>query len=255
MAVTDTYAEIGARTDAMPRRTGFFMMNNLLYSRLESGFPSNDEQFDEDVNVYLAGLLGGLADATGHRRIASRMVPYDIALAERSRACAGPRERFELYRANADFLLLWIGLFDNPRGRPRSSIAWLRAAPGMYVGRGKAYYAIAGGLALRTFRRRTAIGAVMAKLSEGFERYTGILSRLRGEYFNLFRPLSGGEIYHLGRDVDRIDDRSRLGELHDRFLDLYSARRRRPDPSIERELRLVAEEIRLIDPSFSFVPE
>ncbi|MBN1884804.1 MAG: hypothetical protein JW876_04695 [Candidatus Krumholzibacteriota bacterium] len=255
MAVTGTYAEIGERASAEPRRTYFYMMNNLLYSRLESGFPSNEDCYDEDVNVYIAALLAGLVDGPGQQRIASRMVPWDIALSETARSIEHPRGRYDLYRANADFLLLSIGIFDNPTGRRPSSTPWLCANPRLYAGRGAAYYAIARGYAIETFRRPTAISDVLGKLADGFEKYAHVLSRLRSEYFNLYRRLTGGEIYHLGRDVDRIDDRARLGELHDRFLDLYSARRTRPAPEIDRDLLAVVDEIRSIDPTFSFSME
>ncbi|MEK7823974.1 MAG: hypothetical protein AAB290_02890, partial [Candidatus Eisenbacteria bacterium] len=37
--------------------TYYFMINCLLYSRMETGLVSNQDFYDEDVNVYLAHLL------------------------------------------------------------------------------------------------------------------------------------------------------------------------------------------------------
>src|SRR6185295_7534993 len=37
--------------------TYYFMVNCLLYSRMETGLVSNQDFYDEDVNVYLAHLL------------------------------------------------------------------------------------------------------------------------------------------------------------------------------------------------------
>ena len=37
--------------------TYYFMINCLLYSRMETGLVSNQDCYDEDVNVYLAHLL------------------------------------------------------------------------------------------------------------------------------------------------------------------------------------------------------
>jgi len=44
-------------TDRNLQPTYYFMINCLLYSRMETGLVSNQDYYDEDVNVYLAHLL------------------------------------------------------------------------------------------------------------------------------------------------------------------------------------------------------
>jgi hypothetical protein len=58
----------------------FFMMNCLLYSRMETGFPSNHDFYDEDVNVYIANLLCSFMNPEYHRRAKKYLSPYDTNL-------------------------------------------------------------------------------------------------------------------------------------------------------------------------------
>ena len=40
---------------------GYFFINNFLLSRIDSEMPSDLKEYDEDVNVYTASLLAGIA--------------------------------------------------------------------------------------------------------------------------------------------------------------------------------------------------
>jgi hypothetical protein len=115
-----------------------------------------------------------------------------------------------------------------------------------------AYYTLAQSYCRETFRRNTAVGSVLGKLSRGFEKYARILSLMRSEYLNLFRRITHGELYHLGASVKDLGDRSELGTLYDEFLDAYSRHRRDPTPESRREVDCLAERIRTLDPTFRF---
>lgn len=231
----------------------FFMMNCLVYSRLESGLPSNQEYYDEDVNVYLAHLLTSFMDPSYHEASRKYLSRYDAELFEKIRNSDDVRLKYTIYKTNADFLLIAIGIFQNPTGiRPGSKDNLFKDNEEVYVGRAKAYYQFAYSYSQNMFRKTSGVTDVLEKLSHGFEQYVQILSHMRGEYFNILDRLSSGDVYHLERSVDRVDENKQLKALQDQFLDLYSQYMRAKDPALKPELSALARRIQRIDETFRF---
>jgi hypothetical protein len=252
MAVAILHTAPGVPRLISPQEAYFFMMNALLHSRMEAGFPSNDDCFDEDVNVYLAGLLASLVSSSRGRNDARGTLSGDASLFEAAEAAGGTREKYELYRRSADSLLVALGIFKNARSRRPDSVPYLALPDAAHIGRGKAYYAIARGFAAQIHRRNTAIGDVLGKLSDNFERYLGVLSLMGGEHLNIFRQLSQGELFHL-ESAERPARRSEeLTLRYDRFLDLYSTYLRDKSAMAREALVAAAAQIRGMDPSFEF---
>jgi hypothetical protein len=230
----------------------FFMMNCLLYSRLETGHPSNQDVYDEDVNMYLAHLLTSFMNPDYHRRVRKYLSRYDSHLFEKIRESTDARLKYTIYKTNADFLLISIGIFHNPTWDRPHSRPFVEANEEACMGRGKTYYRFAYTYSQSLFRRPSAISEVLEKLSHGFERYVEILSHMRGEYLNILDRLSRGEIYHLERSIDRLKESEELKALQDRFLDLYSAYLENKDPELRKEIRRVVQKIQELDDSFRF---
>ena len=252
MRISTAYTAIGENAETTHEETYFFMINFLLNSRMESGFPSNDEYFDEDVNVYISNLLTSLIYAQHHEMLQKYLTLDDITLSERVSATVIPRTKYMYYRTNADYLLTSLGIFNNPKRTRPSSFQYMKLSGKSYIGRGKAYYNLAQSYALETFRKTTAIGEVMGKLSVGFEKYVKILSLMRGEHFNIYKKFSNGEMYHLERSIDEIKNKRKLQSLYDKFLDAYSRYQQKRSTDSKRILKEISAEIREIDPSFRF---
>lgn len=249
MSVATIYKPLG--TDS-PEETYFFMMNCLLYSRVESGYPSNDEYLDEDVNVYLANLLTETVDTGYERHSSLELANDDASLFQLIRTMESPRQKYTLYKAHADHLLMLVGVFGNPRGSRANSTPYMAMDENSYIGRGKAYYSLAQSYAVEADRRHTAVADVLGKLSRGFEKYVAILSRLRSDYFNFHHRLTEGELFHLECSIDIEERKEELKELYDRFLDLYSGLQKEKTPGLRKELEDVMSRIRALDPSFKF---
>ena len=249
MSVATIYKPLGSDS---PEETYFYMMNCLLYSRVESGFPSNDDYLDEDVNVYLANLLTETACSGSGDGEAGPLVSYDIALFQRVRETDNPRQKYMLYKAHADNLLISLGIFGNAKGSRLNSNPYMAMSENSYIGRGKSYYSLAQSYAIETHRRSTAVADVLGKLSRGFEKYVKILAHLRSDYFNLHHHMTEGELYHLECSLDIEEHKDELKGLYDIFLDLYSSYRKTKSARIKKELDEVSSRIRALDPSFNF---
>jgi hypothetical protein len=264
MAVREQYLELPGTTRE-PRPTYLFMMKCLLYSRMETGLVSNKDYYDEDVNVYIAHLLNSFIHPDYIERARPYLSKYDTEVFRRLARSRDARLKYTLYKTNADFLLVSLGIFDNPEmtfenGIPGTAVgsdrAFLRPLEEAYVGKGRTYYRFAYSYSQQVHGRNTAIGEVLEKLSSGFDKYLRILSHMRGEYLNLLRSLSRGEIYHLERVVNESQRQQILRQKQDQLLDLYLDWKRTRDTNVREQMEALQKEIREMAPEFRFqVPE
>jgi hypothetical protein len=226
------------------------MVNCLLYSRMETGLVSNQDCYDEDVNVYLAHLLHSFINPEFVEQSRRFLSKYDTDVFRRLSNSTDARLKYLIYKTNADFLLVSIGIFDNPM-LPSGA---RRAQPSeeAYIGRGKTYYHFAYSYAQQTHRKNAGVAEVLEKLSVGFEKYIRILSHMRGEYLDLMKRLSQGEVYHLERSVDEHAQQELLRLKQDELLELYAAWKSRPSPETEESLERVVDEIKALNPAFKF---
>jgi hypothetical protein len=231
--------------------TYFFMVNCLLYSRMETGLVSNQDFYDEDVNVYLAHLLHSFINPEYVEQSRRFLSKYDTDVFRRLAHSSDARLKYQIYKTNADFLLVSIGIFDNP-AMAEAHRARVQPSEEAYIGRGKTYYHFAYTYAQQMPRKNAGVAEVLEKLSVGFEKYLRILSHMRGEYLDLVQRLSSGEVYHLERSVDEHQQAELLRVKQDELLELYSAWQKAPTRETEESLERVVGEIREINPSFRF---
>jgi hypothetical protein len=248
----DIHTNIGPDNKRDIEPTFFFMLNCLLYSRLETGHTSNHDFYDEDVNMYLTNLLCSFMKPEYHRRAKKYISRYDSNLFSKIENSNDVRLKYTIYKTNADFLLISIGIFKDSDGGRLDYSRLLNSSEEAHMGRGKAYYNFAYSYSQSMFRKASGIGEVLEKLSKGFERYVEILSHMRGEYFNILDRLSNGEVYHLERSIDRAQATKELKALQDKFLDIYSEYMRTKDPELKAKLDDMVREIRHLDASFDF---
>ncbi|MDZ4804891.1 MAG: hypothetical protein SGI90_08540 [Candidatus Eisenbacteria bacterium] len=237
-----------------------FMMRCLLYSRLETGNETGTDVADEDVNVYLAHLLQSFSDPEYVESARPYLHRYDHEVFKRLERSTDARLKYVIYKTNADFLLVSIGVFDNPGQWLAHRLPQVQAPKNRAgepteeasMGRGKTYYHFAWSYSQQVNRGHPGITEVLEKLSVGFDRYIRVLSHMRGEYLDLMKALSTGEIYHLERNVNKEQERQDLKQGQDAFLDSWLAWRRTGTPESLEEVRRSAAVIRALDPDFHF---
>jgi len=231
--------------------TYYFMINCLLYSRMETGLVSNQEFYDEDVNVYLAHLLHSFINPEYVEQSKKFLSKYDTDVFRRLQTSTDARLKYMIYKTNADFLLVSIGIFDNPMAAAAQR-SKAQPAEEAFVGRGKTYYHFAYSYSQQMHRKNAGISDVLEKLSVGFDKYLRILSHMRGEYLDLLKRLSAGEVYHLERSINEHSLQELLRVKQDELLELYTVWKHQPSPEAEENLERLVSEIRQINPSFKF---
>jgi hypothetical protein len=257
-ALREQYFELPATSREL-RPTYLFMMRCLLYSRMETGLTSNKDCYDEDVNVYIAHLLNSFLNARYVERARGFLSKYDTEVFQRLSRSTDARLKYTLYKTNADFLLVSLGIFDNPEiipeaaapGAPPSRLHF-RPTEEAFIGRGRAYYRFAYTFSQQIHGRNAAVSDVLEKLSLGFDKYLRILAHMRGEYLNLLRSLSRGEIYHLERVVNEAALQEDVKHKQDELLDLYLEWKRTRDAALREKMQALQDEIRHVLPEFRF---
>ena len=242
-AVREQYLELPATSSRDLRPTYLFMMKCLLYSRMETGLISNQDYYDEDVNVYIAHLLNSFVNPDYIDRARSYLSKYDTEVFRRLAGSTDARLKYTLYKTNADFLLVSLGIFDNPEMVPEAKgpdapdgPLHQRPSEEAFIGRGRTYYRFAYTYSQQIHGRGAAVSDVLEKLSIGFDKYLRILTHMRGEYLNLLRSLSQGEIYHLERVVNESARQDAVKQKQDALLDLYLEWKRTHDSSLRDQM-------------------
>lgn len=237
----------------------YFMMRSLLHSRVGAGEAADVDGGEEDVDIYLTHLLQSFNDPEHLESARTHLHRYDQEALGRLSRSTDARLKYTIYRTEADFLLVSVGIFDNPG---QALMQKVHAGPTARriqepteeagISRGPGHYRFAYQYCQLVPRRRPTLSEVMDKLSRGLDRYTRILARLRGEYVDIVEQLGRGEIYHLERTVNAEARREKLLERQDEFLDAYAGWRQTGGDSARARLDRAIETLQALDPDFRF---
>ena len=176
-----------------PLPWSFFMVEQLLEARRESMFPTNGAGPDEDVNVYLAGLLTDFM--TGHHdpRVQGGADP----LFHPPTRELGLRSRADRYRVNADHRLLYLGLMDRGDGLRRRRVHFGMTAEETRrrdMGIGRSCYGMAANLMEGKRGANPGLVQVLRKLESNYEDYIHVLGVLATRRFGLGAVLSDRDL-------------------------------------------------------------
>ena len=147
--------------------TEWFFTNLILKSRIELGYPSNEDFFDEDVNVYLANLL---------RKFVSSSLPDfygDLDVYEKMFSKNDPRLQYELSKMYADFMFTKAALFPN-----------FNEDASAHTYKCSSWYGAAASLG-RQVAIPKALILILRKLADSTEKYLFIVDTARKEYLNI----------------------------------------------------------------------
>ena len=86
----------------------FFMLNAYLQSRIETDHESDG---DEEVNVYLAGLLHSLVDGRFYADNVDRLATSALDVCQKAEESGTDRGKTNVYRTNAD--IVWSPLVSS----------------------------------------------------------------------------------------------------------------------------------------------
>jgi hypothetical protein len=228
-----------------------YLLQALLRARKNCHLPSGEKMFDEDVNVYLAHLMFA-STLSDYQELVGRYLSLSTGdLVESIEKNNDKVVRYFIYKVNADYLLIHLGIFHDllPNASRR-----LAKSEHQWAEMGQSYYGHASQYNHQIYRKNTAVGEVLEKLAFRFEDYKKILESVSDEFFHLIKEMAlsdthgeccGGKLTHLIGSLE-------LERKQNEFLDLYGKYLKTNSKDIIEPLAQAAKELKALDPSFDF---
>jgi len=225
-----------------------YLLDAILRSRNELGIKSLIDEFDEDVNVYLAHLLFAIALPEYHELAEPYLSNESSDVLQWVQSTADRTIRYFIFKVNADHLLVRMAIFDDLAAMPRHGV--FQRSEKHYMELGKLYYEQASNYHSRIYRKRTGVGDVLLKLARYFDIYSGLLRTVRRDYLHFVTRFRDRVFDRFMQELTRYEQESVKRAQMDHFLDLYSQWLRNKDSQIQTELMRALEEIRKAEPEF-----
>lgn len=225
-----------------------FLLSAILRSREEVGTQRSVEEFDEDVNVYLAHLLFAIALPEYHELAEPYLSTESNDVLRWVKATEDRTIRYFIFKVNADHLLLHLSVFHDLAPKPWRG--FFQRSEKHFLELGRLYYEQASNYHSRIYRKKTGVGDVLQKLSRYFHIYADLLRVVRRDYFHFVTRFRDQAFDRFIEELNRFEHESVKRAKVDHFLDLYSDWLKTRDPQVELRLREALQALRQFDPEF-----
>lgn len=239
-------------TDGEREKAVSFLLGSLLKSQCNIGEDPALTVQDEAVNIYLAHLLFAVTTSE-YSQIAGRYLsPYVSDIEKMIEDTDDSHIKYFIYKVNADHLLIHLGIFrDLGDDAPRAH-AVFKPGEKQYCGRATTYYDRAAYFNHRIYRKQTAVGSVLCKLSERFDHYRDLLRATRKDFFHFANTAADEQFASFLTSVNHFELETLLRVKHDEFLDVYGAWLKTKSEEHRVKLTKLVEELKKLDPAFRF---
>ncbi|KMP10529.1 hypothetical protein UR09_05955 [Candidatus Nitromaritima sp. SCGC AAA799-A02] len=136
----------------------------------------NQLKYDEDVNQYITLTLSDLVKPQSMALVNEYLVGIESDAGQIAVRVDERSKKFIVYRVNADYLLLNLGLFSQDTN----------LLGGAYFDKGGFYYSSAASSLKEIFGGRSGLSDTMEKLSSQFGKYVEILRYMKNSDDNFF---------------------------------------------------------------------
>ncbi|HJP29866.1 MAG TPA: hypothetical protein QGF95_04860 [Candidatus Latescibacteria bacterium] len=209
----------------------FFMLNAFLQSRIETDHESDG---DEEVNVYLAGLLHSLVDGRFYADNVDHLAPSALDVCEKAEQSCTNRGKTDVYRTNADHRLMAFGLFAG-FGDHVSFYRRATTPDEAYIEEARQFYSWASVFCSRLPPRYRGLSVTLEKLADEFGTYHEVLAHMATNHMDLMERLSPGQTWHLEQDAHLAALPQIEAQALDRMLDAYNRWRLEPNETTRKQ--------------------
>ena len=226
-----------------------YLLGAILRSRTDAGVDRIVQEFDEDVNVYLAHLLFAIALPEYHELAQPYLSTKSSDVLRWVKSTEDRTIRYFIFKVNADYLLVHLAVFED-LGEAANWRKIFRPTERHFTELAKLYYEQASNYHTRIYRRKTGVGDVLHKLSRHFDVYSDLLRTVRRDYLHFVTRFRDQAFDRFIQELGHFEIESQKQSKMDRFLDLYSEWLATKDPAKEAEIRGLLHEIRRVEPDF-----
>ena len=230
--------------------TFYFFLENLLRARIDLHLETGKYDYDEEVNMYVAGLLESLA--TG--RIGFSKKPhismFDFEIQTYIKNHPGLRDQYIVYKENADFILISHAFF---LGFVHDGSYYKRVCKqNDTFFRAQLYYKLAASALGHLKGTNETLVHVLLCLSEQIQDIGVIVKKVASDYFDFVETISEGSFYHLEKEVFSMLQKNNYSAILDDFLARYSDYQKFPTLHRKKEIEHLVHMLKEINPEFRF---
>ncbi|NLD91147.1 MAG: hypothetical protein GX639_00620 [Fibrobacter sp.] len=231
-----------------PSKTSYFFLEHVCKARIDLHIESGRHGCDQEINVYLAGLLTSLIASTTFIQHKPYISVFDHDIRNYLEAHPGLRNEFVVYRDNADFSLVSAGLFsgDNHRG----SYHHIVISDKIDFGKIAIYYSMAASALTQLQGTQHSLVSVLDSMSKYLEEIYQILRYAAVTYFDMVEKISDASLYHLEMELAEEGKKILYREKVDEYLKLYSDYKAAPTEQLKIEINNVTRELKNMNDQF-----
>jgi hypothetical protein len=231
-------------------KSGFFFLEHILKARIDLHLESGENEFDQELNVYIAGLMNSLVKSDSLLRQKPYISPFDNDVRQWLAAHPGLRNEYTVYRENADFGLVLSGLFSGYEHE--GSYHHIVMSDHDEQGRIALYYELAASALAHLQGNNLSLIDVFETLAGHLDEILRILNHTAHCYFDLLERMSEGSVFHLERELDALDNKKKYDAKLDEFLKCYATYKDAPSQAGKEQLLLLARELKKLKSDFNF---
>jgi len=245
----DDHNSPALRLEVSKRNLSFFL-DTIIKARIALELETGSHDYDQEVNIYLAGLLHSLL-STGSQLVEKPYISAcDSDVASYVDRHPSNSERFLVYKDNADFGFLALSVFFKifHRGSYHDRVLH-NTDDSVKIA---FYYKMAANALDHVKHSRDVLGYTFYTLANNIHEYLTIVQKVAMDYFNFRESLSEGSIFHLHRELDSLERAAIYkGELEN-FLRLLTDYRKKPTGELKNEILAKIDTLKELKEDFSF---
>lgn len=230
--------------------THYFFLENILKARIKLHMDTGSHEYDEEVNMYLAGLLASLILPSPFTEERPYISAYDFEVREYLENHPGTRNEFTVYKDNADFGLSCVSVFIDyfhAGSYYHRMIGHLDKSDRIAM-----YYKLAANALAHLRGSNTTSAHVYMSIAEHMAETMKLVRTVSSESFEFIERLSKGSEFHLEKELHEATKVTIYKSKLDDFLKAYQDHKN--DKTEEKKARVITlgEELKSLNPSFRF---
>jgi len=232
------------------QNTSFFFLEQILKTRIALHVETGQNEFDQEINVYIAGLLNSLVASESFVKQKPYISAFDLEIRKWLENHPGLRNEYVVYRDNADFGLIQTGLF--PGYEHPGSYHHIVLADTDDRGRIALYYEMAASALMHLQGCSNSLVNIFMSLADNISVILTIIRHTATSYFDFIEKISDGSFYHLEKEIDDLDKKINYQRKLDEFLKLYGQYKENPDEDLKSKVMDLARELKILNDQFLF---
>jgi hypothetical protein len=229
-------------------KSGFFFLEHILKARVDLQLETGSHDCDQELNIYIAGLLNSLVQSDSVLRQKPYISPFDIDVRRWLAKHPGLRNTYMVYRENADFGLVLNGFFSG--FSHDGSYHKMVISEDEEQGRIALYYELAASALSHLQGNNISLVDVFETLADHLAEILSILKHAACSYFDLMERMTEGSFYHLERELDDLELKKQYNTKLDEFLKCYASYKETPTEAGREQLLLLTQELKRIKKDF-----